>query len=100
MLGGYGKHWKEGPELGQKEVQGGLMAGLEQRITRKLVFVTDYFQGSGEGFGLATGFVFYALDNGGNLPIYLAYQLDNDSRKNDLLVFELGYFFRAYKKAK
>lgn len=98
MLGGYGKHWKEAPDLGQKEIQGGLMAGLEQRLSKKLVFVTDYFQGSGEGFGLATGLVFYLLNNGNNLPVYLAYQFDNDGRQNDLIVFEIGYFFRVYER--
>jgi len=96
MLGGYAKHWKESVELGQDEWQSGLMAGIEQRLSKKFVFVTDYFQGSGEGFGLATGFVYYAINNGSNLPIYLAYQFDNDSRANDAMIFEIGYFFKAY----
>jgi hypothetical protein len=101
MLGGYGKYWKSGPEaIGQEEFTSGLIAGLEQRLTKELVFVTDYFQGSGEGFGLATGFVCYLLKGGTNLPIYAAYQFDNDSRENDLVILQLGYFFRAYSNGK
>ena len=91
MVGGYGKFVKSSPN------QYGLIAGFEQRCSRKLVFVTDYFSGTGEGYGLATGFAFYALEGGKNLPIYLAYQFDNDTTQNDLLLFELGYFLRFWK---
>jgi hypothetical protein len=98
MLGGYGKHWQYSEEIGLETFTSGLIAGAEQRLSKKLVFVTDYFQGSGEGFGLATGFVFYALKDGQNLPIYLAYQFDNDSRDNDLLIFEIGYTFNFFGK--
>ena len=98
MLGGYGKYWKYSEEIGMEKFTSGLIAGVEQRLSKELVFVTDYFQGSGEGFGLATGFVFYALKGGQNLPIYLAYQFDNDSRENDLLIFELGYTFNFFGK--
>lgn len=94
MLGGYTKYF------GSKPVQYGMIAGIEHRFTRKFVFVTDYFQGSGEGFGLATGFVFYAMGKGSNLPLYFAYQFDNDSRANDLLLLEVGYFFRMFGKKK
>jgi hypothetical protein len=85
-------------KLGQKTFTSGVIAGVEQRLTKKLVFVADYFQGSGEGFGLAAGFVFYASENGKNLPLYLAIQRDNDSRKNDLIIAQVGYFFRAIKR--
>ena len=98
MFGAYGKYWKHAADLGQDKFTSGFIAGLEQRLSKKLVFVTDYFQGSGEGFGLATGFVFYAMNKGTNLPLYLAYQFDNDSRKNDLMIGQIGYFFRAFKK--
>lgn len=98
MLGGYGKHWKHAESLGQKEFTKGIIAGIEQRLSKKLVLVSDYFQGSGEGFGLAFGFVFYALNDGQNLPLYLAYQKDNDSSENDLVIAQIGYFFRATKK--
>ncbi|MEK6783539.1 MAG: hypothetical protein AABY93_17685 [Bacteroidota bacterium] len=91
MFGGYGKFIKN------QTSQYGLITGLEQRLSKSLVFVTDYFSGSGEGYGLAPGFVFYAKENGTNLPIYLAYQFDNDSRQNDLLLFEIGYFLRYWK---
>lgn len=90
MAGAYGKIWKDNPGKNFKQ---GAIAGVEQRITKSLVFVTDYFGGSGEGYGLAPGFVYYATGNGSNLPIYLAYQFDNDDRKNDLLLFEIGYTF-------
>ncbi len=93
MAGGYGKYWKDNPG---KKFTNGFLAGFEQRLSKKLVFVTDYFQGSGEGFGLAPGFVYYAMDNGNNLPIYLAYQIDNDTRKNDLILFEIGYTFKLF----
>jgi hypothetical protein len=92
MLGGYGKFQRN------RDNQFGLIAGVEQRLSKSLVFVTDYFSGSGEGYGLAPGFVWYALDNGTNLPLYFAYQFDNDSRKNDLFLFEIGYMFRAWTK--
>ncbi|MDZ4715231.1 MAG: hypothetical protein SH819_07140 [Cytophagales bacterium] len=91
MIGAYSKFRKS------EANQYGPIAGLEQRLSKKLVFVTDYFGGSGEGFGLATGFVFYALDEGKNLPIYLAYQFDNDSSKNDLFLFEIGYLLPFWK---
>ena len=94
MVGGYMKYWKNAPAIQDvKKTTFGTLAGLEQRINRSLVFVTDYFQGSGEGYGLAPGFVYYATENGSNLPIYLAYQFDNDTRKNNLLLFEIGYMF-------
>ncbi|MBX7151278.1 hypothetical protein K1X84_06525 [bacterium] len=97
MAGGYMKHWKNAPKIQDvKKTSFGALAGLEQRISKSLVFVTDYFQGSGEGYGLAPGFVYYATENGGNLPIYLAYQFDNDDRKNDLLLFEIGYMFQLF----
>jgi len=99
MFGGYMKYWKNAPALQDiKKTSFGALAGLEQRISRSLVFVTDYFQGSGEGYGLAPGFVYYATENGNNLPIYLAYQIDNDDRKNDLLLFEIGYMFQLFGK--
>ncbi len=94
MLGGYTKYFGSNP------IQYGMIAGFEHRFSKKFDFVTDYFQGSGEGFGLATGFVFYALDKGNNLPLYFAYQFDNDSRANDLLLLEVGYFFRMFGKHK
>lgn len=90
MFGGYGKFQKS------RTSQYGVIAGLEQRISKSLVFVTDYFSGSGEGYGLAPGLVWYALDNGTNLPFYFAYQIDNDSRKNDLFLFEVGYVFKTW----
>jgi hypothetical protein len=92
MIGGYGKYQKE------KSSVYGLIAGLEHRFNDYIEFVTDYFQGSGEGFGLATGIVVYAAQKGHNLPIYLAYQFDNDSRKNDLFLFQIGYFLRAWNR--
>ncbi len=94
MLGGYTKFWGDNP------VQYGLIAGFEHRFSDKLEFVTDYFQGSGEGFGLATGIVFYAAENGHNLPLYFAYQFDNDSRANDVFLFEVGWLFRMFGKKK
>lgn len=100
MIGGYGKYWKYAETLQQNKFTSGMIAGLEQRLSRQLVFVTDYFQGSGEGFGLATGFVFYALNKGTNLPLYAAYQFDNDNRENDLIIVQLGYFFRVWGKDK
>jgi hypothetical protein len=84
--------------LGQKVLTGGIIAGIEQRLTKRLVLVSDYFQGSGEGFGLAAGFVYYAAENGKNLPLYFAFQRDNDSRKNDLIIAQVGYFFRAIRR--
>lgn len=95
MLGGYGKY------IGKFERSTyGFIAGFEHRFSDKMEFVADYFQGSGEGFGLATGIVFYAMDKGHNLPLYFAYQFDNDSRKNDLALFQVGYFFRAWQTKK
>ena len=94
MMGGYGKFQKNANN------QYGLIAGVEQRLSKSLVFVTDYFSGSGEGYGLAPGFVFYASQNGTNLPLYLAYQFDNDSRKNDLILFEIGYILKAWSRKK
>lgn len=91
MVGGYGKYQK-----GQNSTYG-MIAGVEQRLSKQLVFVTDYFQGTGEGYGLAPGFVFYALDEGKNLPIYLAYQFDNESRDYDLLLFEIGYLLKFWE---
>jgi hypothetical protein len=92
MLGGYGKY------IGKFEQSTyGLIAGLEHRFNDRIEFVTDYFQGSGEGFGLALGIVYYAMDEGHNLPLYFAYQFDNDSRGNDLVLFQVGYFFNAWK---
>jgi len=91
MVGGYGKYQK-----GQTSTYG-MIAGLEQRLSKELVFVTDYFQGTGEGYGLAPGFVFYALDEGKNLPIYLAYQFDNESRDYDLILFEIGYLLKFWE---
>jgi hypothetical protein len=91
MFGGYGKY------IGKFENSTyGLIAGVEHRFSDKIEFVADYFQGSGEGFGLATGIVYYAMDNGHNLPLYFAYQFDNDSRANDLILFQVGYFFKAW----
>lgn len=98
MVGGYGKHWKAAKEFGQEELSFGMIAGFEHRFTDYIEFVADYFQGSGEGFGLAMGVVGYPLEKGHNLPIYLAYQFDNDSRANDLILFQVGYFFRAFTK--
>ena len=91
MLGGYGKFIKN------QTSQYGIIAGLEQRLSKSLVFVTDYFGGIGEGYGLAPGFAYYATENGTNFPIYLAYQFDNESRQNDLLLFQVGYFLRYWK---
>jgi hypothetical protein len=92
MVGGYGKY------VGSNWTPTyGLIAGIEHRLNKKIEIVADYFQGSGEGYGLATGFVYYALNQGNNLPLYFAYQFDNDSRDNDLLLFEVGYFFRMWK---
>ena len=90
MFGGYGKYQRGRP------TNYGMIAGLEHRFNDYIEFVADYFQGSGEGFGLAMGTVIYAADKGHNLPIYLAYQFDNDSRKNDLILVQIGYFFRAW----
>lgn len=92
MLGGYTKYFGDNP------VQYGLIAGFEHRFSDKLEFVTDYFQGTGEGFGLATGIVFYAADNGHNLPLYFAYQFDNEGRQNDVFLFQVGWFFRMFGK--
>ncbi len=89
MAGGY---WKFFGAF--ENSTGGLIAGFEHKLNAKLEFVTDYFQGSGEGFGLATGFVYYALDGGKNLPVYVAYQFDNDSRENDVVLFQVGYILR------
>lgn len=92
MIGVYGKY------IGSFESSTyGLMAGIEHRVNNHLEIVADYFQGSGEGYGLAPGFVYYALEQGNNLPLYFAYQFDNDSRDNDLLLFEVGYFLRMWK---
>jgi hypothetical protein len=91
MFGGYGKYTDK-----FNTSTYGLMAGFEHRFSDKIEFVADYFQGSGEGFGLATGIVYYAMDNGHNLPLYFAYQFDNDSRANDLILFQIGYFFKAW----
>jgi hypothetical protein len=65
-------------------------------ITLNLLWIIS--RGSGEGFGLAAGIVYYAAEKGHNLPLYLAYQWDNDSRENDLILFQIGYFFRAWKQ--
>jgi hypothetical protein len=92
MVGGYSKFFGDNP------VQYGMIAGVEHRFSDKIEFVTDYFQGSGEGFGLATGIVFYAAQQGHNLPLYFAYQFDNDSRANDVFLFEIGWFFRMFGK--
>lgn len=100
MFGGYGKHWNAAPEFGQEELSFGMIAGFEHRFTDYIEFVADYFQGSGEGFGLAMGVVGYPLEKGHNLPVYLAYQFDNDSRDNDLILFQIGYFFRAFSSRK
>ena len=94
MLGAYGKYIR----TIQNDTYGAI-AGLEHRFNDKIEFVADYFQGSGEGFGLATGIVYYAMDNGHNLPLYFAYQFDNDSRANDLFLFQIGYFFSIRKPA-
>ncbi len=94
MFGGYTKYWGDNP------VQYGGIAGFEHRFSDKFEFVTDYFQGSGEGFGLATGIVFYAAEQGHNLPLYFAYQFDNDSRANDVFLFEIGWLFRMFGKNK
>lgn len=90
MLGGYGKFIKD------VRSTYGLIGGFEHRFNDHIEFVVDYFQGSGEGFGLAAGVVYYAAEKGHNLPLYLAYQWDNDSRENDLILFQIGYFFRAW----
>ncbi len=102
MIGGYGKYWKDAKTIdpAAHKFTKGIIAGFEQRISKSLVFVTDYFQGSGEGYGLAPGFVFYAMDDGNNLPLYLAYQFDNDSKKNNLLLFEIGYTFNLFGSKK
>ena len=92
MFGGYGKF------IGNiKNDTYGCIAGIEHRFNDKIEFVADYFQGSGEGFGLASGIVYYAMDNGHNLPLYFAYQFDNDSRSNDLFLFQIGYFLSLRK---
>ena len=92
MLGGYTKYWGENP------VQYGIIAGIEHRFSDKFELVADYFQGTGEGFGLATGFVFYAAEDGHNLPIYVAYQFDNEGSQNDVLLLQVGWFFRMFGK--
>ncbi len=94
MLGGYTKYF------GYNPVQYGMIAGIEHRFTDKIELVADYFQGTGEGFGLATGIVYYAADNGHNLPIYLAYQFDNEGSQNDVLLVQVGWFFRMFGKKK
>ncbi len=94
MVGGYGRF------IRNTNSQYGMIAGIEQRLTRSFELVADYFQGSGEGFGLAAGVVYYAMDNGTNLPLYLAHQWDNDSSANNLLLFEIGYFLRGWKPRK
>ncbi len=94
MLGGYTKYFGDNP------VQYGMIAGIEHRFTDKIELVADYFQGTGEGFGLATGIVYYAADNGHNLPIYLAYQFDNEGSQNDVLLVQAGWFFRMFGKKK
>jgi hypothetical protein len=94
MIGGYGRF------IRKTESQYGIIAGIEQRFTKNFEVVADYFQGSGEGFGLAAGIVYYAMDNGTNLPLYLAHQWDNDSPKNNLILFEIGYFLRGWSKRK
>lgn len=94
MIGGYGKYQSGRPSAY------GMIAGLEHRFNDYIEFVADYFQGSGEGFGLALGTVVYAADKGHNLPVYIAYQFDNDSRRNDLLLLQVGYFFRAWGEDK
>ena len=92
MLGAYTKHFGDNP------VQHGLIAGIEHRFNDKIEVVADYFQGTGEGFGLAMGIVYYAADNGHNLPLYFAYQFDNEGRQNDVLLVQVGYFFRMFGK--
>jgi hypothetical protein len=92
MFGGYGKYIRSFDNSTY-----GFIAGLEHRFNDKIEFVADYFQGSGEGFGLAMGIVYYAMDNGHNLPLYFAYQFDNDSRENDLVLFQIGYFLSLRK---
>ncbi len=94
MLGGYTKYFGDNP------VQYGMIAGIEHRFSDKIELVADYFQGTGEGFGLATGIVYYAADNGHNLPIYLAYQFDNEGSQNDVLLVQVGWFFRMFGKKK
>jgi hypothetical protein len=92
MFGGYAKYQSGNPN------QYGIIAGFEHRFSDKLEFVTDYFQGTGEGFGLATGIVFYAAEKGHNMPIYLAYQFDNEGRQNDVLIIQIGWFFNMFGK--
>lgn len=92
MLGGYTKYFGDNP------VQYGMIAGIEHRFTDKIELVADYFQGTGEGFGLAAGFVFYAAENGHNLPLYFAYQFDNEGRQNDVFLVQAGWFFRMFRK--
>lgn len=92
MLGGYARYQNGNPD------QYGIIAGFEHRFSDKLEFVTDYFQGTGEGFGLATGIVFYAAEKGHNLPIYLAYQFDNEGSQNDVLIVQVGWFFNLFGK--
>ena len=94
MLGGYTKYFGDNP------VQYGMIAGIEHRFSDKIELVADYFQGTGEGFGLATGIVYYAADNGHNLPIYLAYQFDNEGSQNDVILVQAGWFFRMFGKKK
>jgi hypothetical protein len=94
MFDGYGRY------SGISKPNYGAIAGLEQRLSKSLVFVVDYFGGSGEGYGLAPGFVWYVLENGNNLPIYFAYQFDNDTRKNDVILLEIGYTFQLFRKSK
>lgn len=92
MLGGYTKHFGGNP------VQIGIIAGIEHRFTDKIELVADYFQGTAEGFGLAFGFVFYAAENGHNMPLYFAYQFDNEGRQNDVFLVQAGWFFRMFGK--
>jgi hypothetical protein len=96
MLGPYGRFTGFGKSVEQKY---GFIAGVEQRLSRSLVFVTDYFSGKGEGYGLAPGFVWYTTENGNNLPLYLAYQISNDPGGN-VLLFEIGYLFRVFGSKK
>jgi hypothetical protein len=93
MIGGYSKFYSRFDAENY-----GMIGGFEQRLTKQWVFVTDYFQGSGEGFGLSPGLVFNALDDGSNLPIYLAYQFDNDSKDNNVIIFQIGYTFNMIGK--
>ncbi len=93
MFGGYGKYTGIGEDLKSNY---GIIAGIEQRLTQSLVFVTDFFGGKGEGYGLAPGFVWYTREGGNNLPLYLAYNISNDGREYDTLLFEIGYVFNLF----